>query len=230
MGLHRTGVKSDTESVLVPPRGIFGARLTSQQKDRIRTQIPVTDSDIIKAAIGISVDEKYQNRIILPSFDKNGKINYFTTRSFFNEKNKYISCEKSSKSIIFNELYVNWKKPIVLVESAKTHFKMIDYCNFVPILGSNLHKDSKIVSEMILNDTPEIVLMFDLNASEKQFAAAKMLLGLGFNIKTVSLFKNNAIQPDEMSVDDILECATNAQAISSSKDILKAKIARKAGE
>lgn len=229
MGLHKAESESASEGILVPPKGTYGLSLSNEQVCKIQHKINITKSDIIKGGIGISEELPYKDRIIFPSFNKNGKLNYFLTRSFVEDKYKYITCKLSPKSIIFNELYVNWNKPLILTESVKTHFKMIDYCNFVPILGSTIHQDSKLLSEMILNGTKEVILMFDRDAEERQFAAAKMMINFGIDVKMVTDLMG-AQQPDNLDVDQILQAVKNSRPVLSTQDIVKLKIAKKAGK
>lgn len=91
--------------------------------------------DIIKEFdIGYAVKGKYFNRIIIPSYDADGKVNYFIARWFDKEFNKikYLNPTAEKQEIVFNEGRVNWDATIYLVEGATDH---IVTPNSIPLLG-----------------------------------------------------------------------------------------------
>ena len=63
----------------------------------------ITDEMIKKHNIGYSLEGDYAFRIIIPSFDENGVLNYYTGRSWNpNSKSKYKNPEAEKDKIIFN--------------------------------------------------------------------------------------------------------------------------------
>ena len=48
----------------------------------------ITDSDILKYNIGYCDEGIYSNRIIIPSYDSDGQLNFFVGRDFYNSKMK----------------------------------------------------------------------------------------------------------------------------------------------
>ena len=72
-------------------------------------------SDIQLWKIGYCPKGKYGGRIIIPSFNNNGRINYFISRSYVGHQRKYLN-PSASKDFIFNELFIDWDEPVVLVE------------------------------------------------------------------------------------------------------------------
>ena len=77
----------------------------------------VSSDDMIKYSIGYCEDGLYSNRIIIPSYDSDGKLNFFVGRDVFDSKLKYRN-SPTPKDIIGFELFVNWEEPILLVEGA----------------------------------------------------------------------------------------------------------------
>ena len=75
----------------------------------------VSEDDMIKYSIGYCEDGLYSNRIIIPSYDDEGKLNFFIGRDIFDSKLKYRN-SPTPKDIIGFELFVNWEEPILLVE------------------------------------------------------------------------------------------------------------------
>ena len=62
----------------------------------------ISKQDILRWKIGFCFEGEYRNRVIVPSFDENGNVNYFVARSYTNDSYKYKN-PKASKNIIFNE-------------------------------------------------------------------------------------------------------------------------------
>jgi hypothetical protein len=79
----------------------------------------LTDMDILRWKIGYCSKGEYKNRIVVPSFDDDGDINYFVARSYTGDSYKYKN-PKASKNIVFNELFVDWDSDLVLVEMKLT--------------------------------------------------------------------------------------------------------------
>ena len=74
--------------------------------------------------------------------------------------------------MVFNELYVDWATDLVLVEGI---FDAIIAGNGVPILGSTLRQDSKLIQKIVFNDTPVYVAL-DSDAADKERKIIQTLL------------------------------------------------------
>ena len=131
----------------------------------------LTKEDILRWKIGFCFSGEYRNRIIVPSFDTDGDVNYFIARSNSGDSYKYKN-PRASKNIIFNELYVNWNEDLILVEGV---FDAIVAGNAVPILGSTLRTDSQLLRKIVENDTP-VYIALDPDARNKENRIIKMLL------------------------------------------------------
>lgn len=94
----------------------------------------ITDEIIKEFSIGYTIRGKYHHRIIIPSYDIDGKLNYFIARWFSREKTKlkYINPEAEKQEIIFNEGKLNLDATIYLVEGTTDH---IVTPNSIPLLG-----------------------------------------------------------------------------------------------
>jgi len=131
----------------------------------------VSDADILRWKIGYCNTGEYYKRIIIPSFDNDGDINYFVGRTYNNSSYRYKN-PRASKNIIFNELYVNWNKDLTITEGV---FDAIIAGNAIPLLGSTIQANSKLVRKIVLNDTP-VYLALDADASKKEQKIIKTLL------------------------------------------------------
>jgi hypothetical protein len=96
----------------------------------------VTDEMISYFNIGYTSVGKYKDRVILPSYDEFGDLNFFVGRAWSNYSSpKYLNPEAEKQIIIFNENKVNWDATIYLVEGAFDHLVIP---NSIPILGKHL--------------------------------------------------------------------------------------------
>lgn len=115
---------------------------------------------------GYSEDNKKgSNRIILPSFNEYGELNYWTGRDFTgNEKRqRYDNPKIDRKSIIFNEEKVVWNADITLVEGP---FDSIVVPNSIPLLGKQLDDGFKLYHSLFKKANANILIMLDGDASE----------------------------------------------------------------
>ena len=100
----------------------------------------ITDADILKYDIGYCDSGLYSNRIIIPSYDSDGKLNFFVGRDFYSSKMKYRNCT-TSKDIIGFDLFINWDEPIILCEGVfdAMAFKR----NSIPLFGKTVMTNLK---------------------------------------------------------------------------------------
>lgn len=131
----------------------------------------VTPEEIVRWKIGYCFSGEYRNRIVIPSFDEDGDVNYFIARSYTGDSYKYKN-PPASKDVIFNHLYVDWNRDLTIVEGA---FDALVAGNAVPILGSTLRSGSELIREIVRNDTP-VFIALDPDAADKERRAIKTLL------------------------------------------------------
>ena len=106
----------------------------------------VGDDIIRKYKIGYTTwdkeNYKTSNRIVIPSYNSYGELNYWVARDFTSKsKLKYVNPTVEKKNIIFGENLVNWDNDITLCEGA---FDAIVIPNSIPLLGKSLTKDYKL--------------------------------------------------------------------------------------
>lgn len=105
------------------------------------------------------------NRIILPSFDEYGELNYWTGRDFTGNKKRqrYDNPKVDRKSIIFNEDKVVWNADITLVEGP---FDSIVVPNSIPLLGKQLNDEYKLYHSLFKKINANINIFLDGDAIE----------------------------------------------------------------
>ena len=79
----------------------------------------ITDLMIEKYQIGFCDKGDHAGRIVIPSYDSNGELNYYIARSWNPmSRAKYKNPEAEKDKIIFWENLIDWNKDIYLVEGA----------------------------------------------------------------------------------------------------------------
>ena len=141
-----------------------------------------TDRDILTWKIGFCDFGEYQDRVIVPSFDDEGNVNFFVGRSYTDDWMKYKN-PQVSKDIIFNDLNIDWEADVILVEGA---FDAMKCKNAIPLLGSTLREKSRLFQK-ICEKKPNIYLALDEDAKGKEFSIAKKLKEYGINVMTIKI-------------------------------------------
>lgn len=121
--------------------------------------------------IGYTTIGEYHDRIIIPSYDEFGEMNYFIGRAFEKRiKPKYLNPEAEKEIIIFNENKVNWDSTIYLVEGVFDH---IVIPNSIPLLGKYVH--DKLFGLLQNKASSEVIVVLDNDALNDAIALYKKL-------------------------------------------------------
>jgi hypothetical protein len=103
--------------------------------------------------LGTSDDPRWRRRLLMPSFDATGTLNFFVGRAIDDKRRpKYDNPDTPKKDFIFNELNVDWTQRLVICEGPLDLVKCGD--NAVPLLGSMLTEDFLLFEKILLNRTP----------------------------------------------------------------------------
>lgn len=119
----------------------------------------ITDDIIKKYNIGYAVTGKYHHRIIIPSYNIDDEINYFSARSYVGAKRKYDNPEYPKENIIFNEKFIDYNQDIFLLEGALDH---VVVPNSITMLGKKI---SPLLHERLYdNAKANIIIGYDPDA------------------------------------------------------------------
>ena len=166
----------------------------------------VSERDLWYYKLGYSNEAKWRRRIIMPSFNADGELNFFVGRTI--DKRcwlRYDNPDVPRGSIIFNELNVDWKQRLVLCEGPFDLMKCGD--NAVPLLGSDLNERSALFSRIIENRTP-IALALDSDMRTKKTPLnARRLMAFDIDVVIVQVLND----PGEMSKQEFKEQLAAAQ-------------------
>lgn len=171
--------------------------------------------DILKWKMGFCSDGPFGGRIIIPSFNNNGDLNYFIARTFTNNYKRYLN-PPVSRDIVFNELYVDFDKEVTIVEGA---FDAIKAENAIPILGSTIRETSKLFKRIVQNDTP-VLLALDPDAKYKAENIKKLFLKYGIEVRELQYRDERDI--GDMSKEEVKILSHDAPSIKEEDSLMTA--------
>ena len=175
----------------------------------------ITDEDIIKYNIGYCDSGLYSNRIIVPSYDSNGRLNFFVGRDFYSSKMKYKN-SPTSKDIIGFDIFINWDEPIILCEGVfdAMAFKR----NAIPLFGKTVPKS--LQKKIIEFGVKTLYLALDNDAMSDTIKITEMFLSEGIDVKIMVLKDKD---PSELGFEKLLK---SIQTTSTTKfsDLMKYKL------
>ena len=154
----------------------------------------ITDYMIEKYQIGFCDKGDHAGRIVIPSYNSNGELNYYIARSWNPmSRAKYKNPEAEKDKIIFWENLIDWNKDIFLVEGA---FDGLFLENAIPMLGKHM---SELLFDTIYKKAKgDIIICLDADAWENAVNLYHELHGgeLWGRIKLIKL-------PDEKDIADL---------------------------
>ena len=177
----------------------------------------VSVEDFYRWKIGFCPSGLYRSRVIIPSFSESGDLTYFVARSIFENNTKYLN-PPVSKDIIFNELMIDWSKPITLVEGV---FDALKFENSIPLLGSTLRPDSKLLQKLARHRSV-VYLGLDMDAKRKEQVIIENMLLYG-----VDVFRMGKPEQGDYATVSKKECNSfkqNAEFVSGTDYLLYKKI------
>jgi DNA primase len=180
------------------------------------TQRGIGIKDIIKYNIGYCKEGLYSRRVIIPSYNSDGSLNYFISRSYYPEEKMKYKNPPISKNIICLESQINWNEPIILCEGV---FDAITIKrNAIPLLGKFPSK--QLVEKIFMSGVSDIVISLDNDAINEALKAADYFRKNGINVKMMYLKDKDA---SEMGYERFYEELKKTKEFSS-EDLLLNKI------
>jgi len=155
----------------------------------------VSKYDILKYNIGYCKEGLYKNMIIIPTYDADGRLNYFTARSF--EKEPYVKYRNpsASRDIIPNEHLINWNVPVIICEGLFD--AMAIKRNAVPLLGKNIQ--SSLMKKIVTSVVDKIYIALDRDAIKQALKFCERLMAEGKEVYLVDLQDKD---PSEMGFEN----------------------------
>ena len=196
---------SEKQEVIQLPeeyRPLWIKKLTPDYKNAIHylTNRGITIFDIIKYRIGYCENGEYAGKIIIPSYNSAGQLNYFVSRAFYkNDKFKHKN-PKISKDIIGFEMFINWAEPIILCEGSFDAIAIKR--NAIPLFGKIIQPalQKKIIEERVRN----IYICLDADALKNAIQIAERFMGEGLNVYFIELQDEDASELGFKKITEIL--------------------------
>lgn len=151
----------------------------------------ISDRLIQELNIGFCLEGYYQNRILIPSYDINNKLNYYVTRTFVDDKVTYLK-PKINQDFIFNENRIDWNSTVYVVEGAFDYITLP--FNTLCLLGKDF---IPYIFNKVVKYKPQMVFVLDQDAMKQ-------------TIKYINIFDNMSIKnikfvelPYKSDIDDL---------------------------
>jgi len=169
----------------------------------------ITQQDVVKYDLHYCEQGPLRNMVVIPSYDKDGFLNYYVGRSF--DKNAYIKHKlaSSTKDIIGFEMYINWDLPVILCEGAFD--AMAIKRNAIPLFGKKI--STTLMKKIIKSKVEKIYLALDEDALKDAFNHAETFMSYG---KQVYLIEMGDKDPSELGFKTFTKLLHNAVELTTS--------------
>ena len=175
----------------------------------------ITEIDILKYSIGFCPSGPFDHRIVIPSYDENGILNYFSTRTYReDEPQKYKNPPIDAKSVIGWELYINWDAPIILVEGIFDALTIKR--NVIPLFGKIIHE--KLMKKLVASTVNRIYIALDPDAIKNTLKYCEELISYG---KEIYLVEVSGKDVNEVGFESFLNTIENTQPLDFQSLLLK---------
>ena len=161
----------------------------------------ISIQDILKYRIGYADKGLYSGKIIIPSFDANGNLNYFVSRAYYNDDLQKHRNPNVSKDIIGFEIHINWNMPIILVEGAFDAIAIKR--NAIPLFGKTISNTLK--KRIVERNVKTIYICLDNDAKKQALSACEYFMANGINVYLVDLPESDPSELGFLKIIDIID-------------------------
>lgn len=205
---------AEFKSLSVPSRSpYFGAAMEYLAKRGLTTD------DILKWKLGYCEEGDLKNRIVIPSFDEFGELNYVVGRAFYeSETYRYKPWpEHQCKDIIWNDYMIDWTRPVVLTEGPFDAFVVGD--NVTILQGTILGE--KLLQKIVLSGV-DVYFALDADAFKRQLGHIELLLSYGVGCFCVDVRGKKDV--GSMTRKEFEERKQAAKQMATDLDVLKMRV------
>ena len=161
----------------------FDKSIIKEHAIRFLRKRGIDKEDITRYNLGYCQEGKYNNRIIIPSYDSKGQLNYFVGRDFYSSNFKYMNPPNVAKDVIGFDLYVNWSLPIILVEGVFDAMSVKS--NSIPLFGKTILP--KLYKKIVEKKVKDIFIILDSDAFDDAIRMTEKFVNEGINVNFVKL-------------------------------------------
>ena len=161
----------------------------------------VTIFDILKYRIGYCESGQYSGKIIIPSYNEDGQLNYFVSRAFYKNDTQKHKNPNISKDIIGFDMLINWAEPIVLCEGAFDAIAVKR--NAIPLFGKIIQPalQKKIIEKRVR----DIYICLDSDAIKNALTIAEKFMAEGLNVHLIEIQDRDASELGFLTINKIIE-------------------------
>jgi len=175
--------------------------------------------DIVRYNIGYCETGLYRQRIIIPSYDEKGFLNFFSARSYIEDELKKYDGPSIKKEFIGFELFVNWNEPITLLEGC---FDAIAFRrNAIPLFGTII--PTKLRLKIIQKSVKKIYICLDYDAIKKSIKYIEEFINQGIEVHLIPVKEKD---PAELGYKYLMKLFNDSKEIKFS-DLIKLKLKSK---
>tara|TARA_R110000772_G_scaffold175964_1_gene287668 strand:+ start:20 stop:949 length:930 start_codon:yes stop_codon:yes gene_type:complete len=179
-------VKTEEKILELPKeyKNIIGSKnIISKHASAYLKRRNISEDDILKYNIGYCEYGPYADRVVIPSYDSKGKLNYFTSRTFKEDTFQTYKNPDTSRNIIPFEMLINWDLPIILCEGPFDAIAIKR--NAIPLLGKNIQ--SNLMKKLVSSKVKKIYIALDTDAFNQALKFCEELLNEGKEVYLVEL-------------------------------------------
>jgi len=171
--------------------------------------------DVQKYNIGYCKKGRYRNKIVVPSYDHNGNINYFVARSFEKDPFQKIDAPSCNKNeLIGLEFFINWSIPVILCEGIFDAIAIKR--NAIPLFGKTIPKS--LMMKIVESEVKTVYLALDKDALKEALDYSQTLLNHG---KEVYLIELEGKDPSDLGFEHMTKILHQAKPLTFSDLLLK---------
>lgn len=179
----------------------------------------VTMDDILRYNIGFCEKGQYEHRIVVPSYDKSGDVNFFAARTYHEGNSYKYMLPPWPKDIIGFELFLNWNEPITLVEGTFDAIAVKN--NVIPLFGTTINFALKLA--IVVNKVKRVNIVLDNDALKQAVTIFDRIEDLQVNKIDIHLVELGDKDPSVMGFDAVNELINNSKPFDFA-DIIRAKL------
>lgn len=191
----------ETQSVLVlpseykplwnlKPRDLDGRHALAYLNSR-----GLSNTDVMKYRLGYCEAGEYAGRVIIPSFDDSGKLNFFSARAFYESPLAYKN-PPTSKNIVGFESLISWDYEILICEGPLDAMSIRR--NAIPLFGKSM--PSALRDAILVNKPPGVYFVLDVDAMSDALKMAQDFLRQGIKTYVVQLDNTD---PNELGFEKV---------------------------
>jgi hypothetical protein len=201
-------------SLSVPSKSYFFRRALDYLAERgLRTD------DVLRWKLGYAETGYLAGRIVIPSFDETGELNFVVGRSFMGDSLRYKPGGKLCKDIIWNDYMVDWTAPLVITEGPFDAFVAEEN---VTILQGTILPDS-LVRKIVLSGV-DVYFAMDADAFKRQLKHIELFLSYGVVCRYVDIRSRGKKDLGAMTKSEFRERKAAAKVVHDEFDILRMRV------